>query len=290
MARAPVSELYRALPLNAEEDIIRLLDIHPGGYEEEVRICLRVVALVPGPYYEALAYSWGTSTKARTIVANDHPRIPVTDNLYGAVRRLRLRSETRTLWVDALCINQADRDEKGQQVGLMARIYQSASCVNIWLGEPRIVCPLNLWPLLLLLDQSLGCGSKGTRQLPRLATKFLNLDGLINSAIRHSSSPWHTRAWVVQEFVLARKLYMCYGRHRRLYDEDWLEEIRPTSITLGSVYSPAIRYLEPPKLRDRKARRWQDLQELLFVMFSGLCATLASAHRVSVVQRIVSPW
>jgi thiamine pyrophosphate-dependent acetolactate synthase large subunit-like protein len=41
----------------------------------------------------------------------------------------------RILWVDAICINQHDNDEKGQQVQSMAKIYAKASRVIVWLGE-----------------------------------------------------------------------------------------------------------------------------------------------------------
>jgi hypothetical protein len=41
----------------------------------------------------------------------------------------------RIIWIDAICINQEDNDEKGQQVQSMAKIYAKASRVIVWLGE-----------------------------------------------------------------------------------------------------------------------------------------------------------
>lgn len=40
----------------------------------------------------------------------------------------------RTLWIDALCINQKDNHEKSQQVRMMYQLYKQASRVVIWLG------------------------------------------------------------------------------------------------------------------------------------------------------------
>ena len=41
----------------------------------------------------------------------------------------------RIIWIDAICINQEDNDEKGQQVQSMAKIYAKASRVIVWLGR-----------------------------------------------------------------------------------------------------------------------------------------------------------
>jgi hypothetical protein len=71
----------------------------------------------------------------------------VTKNLYLALLRLRHPETERTLWVDALCINQVDLDEKRHQIALMADIYTKASTVIMWLGEPEIEePPLKLEP------------------------------------------------------------------------------------------------------------------------------------------------
>jgi hypothetical protein len=60
--------------------------------------------------------------------------LSITANLESALRHLRLSDQQRTLWVDALCINQSDITERGSQVQLMADIYTAVSRVLIWLG------------------------------------------------------------------------------------------------------------------------------------------------------------
>jgi hypothetical protein len=61
--------------------------------------------------------------------------LAVTKNLHAALFRLRDRSLERILWIDALCIDQKNVEEKGQQVQLMAKIYSKAARVLVWLGE-----------------------------------------------------------------------------------------------------------------------------------------------------------
>jgi len=93
--------------------------------------------------YEALSYVWGSELSLKPIYVgsdndndNDSRCFPVTANLYAALLRLRDRFLPRILWVDAVCINQQDNDEKGFQVQRMAKIYASASRVVVWLGDP----------------------------------------------------------------------------------------------------------------------------------------------------------
>ena len=59
----------------------------------------------------------------------------ITQNLFVALRRLRHLEKSRTLWIDALCINQEDTKEKEVQVAMMGQIYSRASCGLLWLGE-----------------------------------------------------------------------------------------------------------------------------------------------------------
>jgi hypothetical protein len=73
--------------------------------------------------YEALSYVWGDSYKRRSISIGGHYlryNLPVTENLHEALSRLRHRSIERILWVDAVCINQENKQEKEQQIQFMA--------------------------------------------------------------------------------------------------------------------------------------------------------------------------
>lgn len=128
--------LYDDLTL-ASANSIRVLDVLPAKRDDEVRTTLRVVSLDSDPVYEALSYTWGKPDDQKAIKVNDDYDLPVTNNLFRALRNLRDDSETRTLWVDAICINQADVDECNRQVNLVGLIYQTAVCVDIWLGEHR---------------------------------------------------------------------------------------------------------------------------------------------------------
>ncbi|PVH78533.1 hypothetical protein DL98DRAFT_357436, partial [Cadophora sp. DSE1049] len=89
--------------------------------------------LADKPDYEALSYAWGEPVLNHEIEFPEG-NLPITQHLYSALQKLRPQHQSRRLWVDAICINQNDKTEKGHQVALMADIYRGASGVVAWLG------------------------------------------------------------------------------------------------------------------------------------------------------------
>ncbi|KAF2173960.1 hypothetical protein M409DRAFT_16229 [Zasmidium cellare ATCC 36951] len=86
------------------------------------------------PPFEALSYVWGDTTEQCVISVNAKP-FCITMNLAAALYRMRSPDGPRVLWVDAICINQQDNNEKSRQVSLMENIYQRATRVLVWIGE-----------------------------------------------------------------------------------------------------------------------------------------------------------
>lgn len=122
---------YEYKPLKDAREI-RVLHLAPGT--GEVRFTLQTVHLDADPEYEAISYCWGDASNLQTVHCEDKT-LQVTPSLFTALRRLRLPDRPRTLWADAVCINQADFGEKGAQVKLMSQIYSKTWRILIWLGE-----------------------------------------------------------------------------------------------------------------------------------------------------------
>lgn len=86
------------------------------------------------PSFEALSYTWSHPPFKHWILIDGYV-FKIGQNLEAALKELRKRDVSRTLWVDALCINQNDEDERRQQVPEMQAIFGSATQVLAWIGE-----------------------------------------------------------------------------------------------------------------------------------------------------------
>lgn len=99
-----------------------------------------VAPIHPKSCYTAISYSWGMNadgdaTLCRGITV-DGQNFNITQNLFDCLRRLREKSTAPLgLWIDALCIDQLNLQERNAQVARMAKIYLHAEKVIAWLGE-----------------------------------------------------------------------------------------------------------------------------------------------------------
>lgn len=90
-------------------------------------------SLHSAPKYECLSYVWGAPERTKVITVNDEV-LYITPNLENILRHLRLPSQPRPLWVDAICINQCDPQERSAQVQRMQEIYMSCEKDLVWIG------------------------------------------------------------------------------------------------------------------------------------------------------------
>ena len=118
--------------------LVRLLPRDPAASENSrIKCCFLPCPLLNSETthpFEALSYAWGSEENPKSISV-DGCDFLVGANLYSALLHLQDDFIERILWVDALSINQENKDEKGQQVQSMAKIYAKASRVIVWLGE-----------------------------------------------------------------------------------------------------------------------------------------------------------
>lgn len=127
-------------PLQQDKPTIRLLRLLPSQ-DRSAAIEGRILeydleAREEDHPYEALSYVWG-NTQGSLDILLDGLTFTVTQNLHSALRHLRDRIFERVLWIDAICIDQSNMEEKAVQIQSMASVYAYARQVVVWLGEPR---------------------------------------------------------------------------------------------------------------------------------------------------------
>lgn len=215
---------------------IRILTLDPSPvFTDPLEVSLTEVALDKissqvSPY-EALSYVWGAPKGDRPLQC-DGESLLVTANCESALRNLRLAESTRTLWVDAICIDQDDGKEsvreRNAQVAMMGKVYRKATRTICWLGEgtnftdeviahlQRIgSCPSKRgFKKLLQFDGESLLGWE-SEQLLRILEKLRQTGSLDvgSTCLDHIfSHPWHSRIWTVQEVAHSRDCQMMCGK------------------------------------------------------------------------------
>ncbi|KAH8820561.1 heterokaryon incompatibility protein-domain-containing protein [Xylogone sp. PMI_703] len=220
--------------------LIRLLSIQPGGKDDPIECTLKPVDLNAAPQYEALSYTWGDAYPPATIRCNN-VEVKVTQNLAEALNRIRDPEESKVFWIDAICINQGDLDERSEQVSIMKRIYESAKRVCVWLGRDddgdfRLV---NI--VLNMVDMRFAVFFRGRQPTVMQSfellrrVKFDRNDWPIEEAEetafwRLFQRPWFERIWVVQEVAVSSSVTMMMGDHEINLDRlglaiQWLQYV-----------------------------------------------------------------
>ena len=218
----PVNEAGIKLRMGGEEAM------HPSP-----AVRMRVINLNDKPAFTALSYVWGDSndtSRAFEIVGGE---LPVTKNCWAALSQLRKNFGPLTIWVDSLCINQSDDDERLSQVGLMGDIYSSAAYVYIWLGDSNSASNK-------AMAYFRTCGLQNRLRVTGEMTYLISHEGkipfrLLSWHYRQNwramspkslaqrtlapmetlneilSRPWIRRIWTLQEAMLAKRPILCCG-------------------------------------------------------------------------------
>jgi hypothetical protein len=201
---------------------IRLLHIDEGNKDDPIQGSFEEVELDLSVAYYALSYTWGSGEAVESIHIQDNV-LSVLPNLFDALKKLRAHKYT-PIWIDRICINQEDSDERTSQVMLMRDVYQSAK--------------------LVLVDLGGQLGPDGTKTIVKMIEDFYKRRSSygefkydFHEAAFHPENlckyglpqpgdqswdilclfleqPWFSRLWVLQEVVLAADFLVYCGWDR----------------------------------------------------------------------------
>lgn len=206
--------------LRKDRDEIRLLTIIDDA-SEPITCQLEHVSLAASPSYKALSYCWGDASDTQPVVINGRT-MAVTVNLESALRQFRGEGHG-WLWIDAVCINQSDLGEKGEQVLKMGGIFSKATEVVTWLGPEEDDSELAMEFMRTFGEHAAEVLSKEpmldwARPISREECRAHDEDSWSALEALFRRRYW-TRLWTVQEMVLASRVIVRCGKAEASFDD-----------------------------------------------------------------------
>jgi hypothetical protein len=219
--------------------------------------------------YDALSWCWktyegdmnGPSVPIHIIHHDRAYSFYVSNNLVAALKALRERDILR-IWIDWICIDQSNLEERSNQVQLMSRIYGQASCVYVWLGDEKNDSDeaFKFIPRILHIDTFDKLTKDKENHLKWKAVKMLMM------------RDWFSRRWIIQEIALAKRAELLCGKAKM----DW--SVFANAVSLFTEFETGTRTL---------SEVMKALQEYDHVPdFFGNVSALSAAHLVEVTNRL----
>jgi hypothetical protein len=242
-SQAPKPFIYQPLDPDRDSDSIRLVLIHPYSKDDDLLSCTLIhVKFAEKPRYNALSYMWGDEA-VKVDILLEGALFQVGQNLWDALHYLRSSGTLKLFWIDAICINQLDVEERNRQLPMMKWIYFRADTVVTWLGEKyskypmptkfqtiqkavtqasngssatlgiatvpgkssALVLPEQVETILLSEEDTTG---NWGRKKKDVSEKVRNEQALVKEL--RSDGYWD-RLWIIQEIGRARKNIVCFG-------------------------------------------------------------------------------
>jgi hypothetical protein len=249
MAELSAQSIYEARPLSREGRFVRVITIRLSTAPDESEAVACDFHLLDldnrslcdfksglplsereQVQYTALSYTWGDATPLHTIVVNDQT-LQVRHNLWNFLQTARKSGLKEYLWIDALCIDQEQLQERNHQVWMMGATYSMAERVIVWMGTASknvdgAMKELEKSPLSAWQPDAFTRHRKGLMELYKMA--------------------YWSRAWIVQEYVLAKTIAIWFETLQ--IDEARLDAVAGGE-TFGDWRSPASRVIEARQRR-----------------------------------------
>ena len=182
------------------------------------------------PIYNAISYSWGSTTVESRMSFKNGQEFPLSGTLKAIIcameeRVVRLNLYDLWIWIDAICINQADDEEKSRQVQMMRDIYSGAALTLVWLGaiddeQDRVYSTVSR--LTELFNRRPIPETENTVRTAIIQDEpwVLHTDEAICDLLDRR---WFSRVWIIQEITCSQKVEIIWGS--RLIDFEDLQVI-----------------------------------------------------------------
>ncbi|KAF2007649.1 hypothetical protein P154DRAFT_583794 [Amniculicola lignicola CBS 123094] len=225
------SSSFTYQPLDAKKGSIRVIEVLPDlSTDGKVQCALRHTSIWHD--YTCLSYMWGVGTRNLPTILLNYQLGEVRRNLFTFLEFARVKYPCQSLWIDAICINQDDDNEKASQVQQMGDIYKEACRVISWLGRDSTISKFfrtvhqkpndqfsweELPPWHVRKKDRAYWGLEP--DTPWANTKITRSNNSIDQILAHdfAVNKYWKRAWITQEVSLARKLLLATDQEQLDY-------------------------------------------------------------------------
>ena len=200
------NQCFHYKPLDTETFPIRVLQLLPGNFSDSIECTLKNYADTSEAGWTCLSYAWDTEPATKEITINGDSFL-VRPNVYDFLLEARRRGLTN-LWIDSICINQSDIDERNAQVDFMSAIFGEAKQVVVWLGHtsPALERAVNV------LSSGFDPETKRVSVAAGKAVFGQMSPAECTSLFEACSAAVWTRRWVKQEILIPRTVMMFCGQ------------------------------------------------------------------------------
>jgi hypothetical protein len=265
--------VYAVLP--RESPSFRLLEyqgasIFPLHKNHNLEYKISIFPLTRAPEYTAISYTWGNANLNKCITIHDGTTQPVLAITTSAMEcLLALKKRNRYIWIDSICINQSDPDEKTEQVRLMRDIYSTAAEVVAVLSDSVMatICPTLNDYVSEILHHSFEYHYSGAKSLlgnsmfrtdvwgddeDEEIKQFLGMatgmySPLICKVLWVLCHPYWTRVWIIQELAVANHVFV-YSDQSFREISSWFELAQTYRNKESTLAGPGIDFSDAVKM------------------------------------------
>ncbi|KAJ0108675.1 hypothetical protein J7T55_015109 [Diaporthe amygdali] len=259
MASTVETDYFKHKQLPDARTYIRLLEINSVDQTRDISVHCKLTTWLKAaaPAYTAISYTWGDPNLLATILINGK-RMKVRRNCEDVLRQ-PCRNKNGYFWIDAICINQADNDEKSFQVAKMGKVFRDArqtlACVGLHENDSEFLFEglhkhQRRWARLSNSFDGLG----NLRDRPWLTLRSKStLIRLCKALSMFLRRPYFHRVWIYQELFLGKNIQHidCYFLEEMEDVRYLLETVKHKSRLSLRELIPVIRTLQSEDIRDR---------------------------------------
>ncbi|EEU43645.1 uncharacterized protein NECHADRAFT_82646 [Fusarium vanettenii 77-13-4] len=252
--------LYKPL----SKDDIRLLLLHPGQEDCQLRAVVYRCPLLTATNFQAVSYTWGISELSHSLWTPEGT-IKLSASLHATLCCIRHEKQPVLLWADGICINQSDQNEKSEQIRLLPRVFQRAKCVLACLGsDSKGDSAMEALMQIRVHDALPEEWPKDLAHIPE-GWKRRGIpppdDPIWTDIGALFERPWFERAWIIQELLVATSVSVICGKWMIDWN-DLLAVIRvitrasqpPLEQALGKAQGKFGRFSKLAKRREGEAK------------------------------------